>query len=50
VGLTPQQRNLLSQKAAMGEFGEVPNRTHVWQEIVDLHGESLTVFAVQTES
>lgn len=47
--LTPALNEELSQKAYRGEFLEVPNKKHVWRKSIDVNGEELVVYAVQTQ-
>jgi len=47
--LSPALRKELGTKAYRGEFEAVPNRKHVWRKVVDLGGEELVVYAIQTE-
>lgn len=48
-GLTAALRKELISKAYHGDFLEVPNRKHVWRNVIDLNGSEFAVYAIQTQ-
>ncbi|WP_243366484.1 hypothetical protein [Fundidesulfovibrio soli] len=50
LGLPPDLKRILYKNMDRSDFVEVQNRKHVWRRVINLDGDDLVIYAVQTQT